>query len=872
MNATSAQIAFAAEFTLFLAALAGLAVTVLRPSLLTTGPLPRFASSLGFICIGNAAFLHGALVYDDDGAALVVLLRLVGLLLLGASIARSALGVGPRRLLLVSVAALLAAEVAVVVDDPGTPAAVVRIAGAGLLVAYLLMASRQSIPARVAASAAGTVLLVVLAVSVALSAVVVDNVEDEALARASQRAAVESGVIEASSDELLFRAASVVETLEETPSGRSILAAVAVGDPAAAGPAMAGTLERLGRFLLVGGFLGFVTVGDEPIDGPGIDDDAMLAQLPFTDVVQETKALDRPVSGRVLLTGQVVAMAAAPVRLEVESGAQVVGFVVAGDRLDSGYLQRRGADIGLAIIGRDGVLAASDERPHGDVVQDLVRDVLAADEPRTSVAGTEFLAASPIRAGGEPVAALVAIQPSTLADRTRESLFRTLFLVALVATTLAIILTALLGRRIGSGLARLTSTADAIQIGDFAARSNLDQPDELGMLGAAFDRMASGLQMMTDELRDAAVGEARLRSRLEAVVGGMGEALVAVDGEGKVTDYNAAAAELFDLRASTVRRRHVSRLPIIGEGGEDLTARLTEPAGAWTAEGHVRQEDGTLVPVVISAAPLRAPAGGISGAVALLRDVRSEREIERMKTEFLSNISHEMKTPLTPIKGYAGMLARRDVPPERAREFAGEILQSASQLERVITQLVNFASAAAGRLDPRPERVPVRTAFDAAVERWGDRIGEGHKLERRVSRGTPDLLVDRRLLDQALDELLDNAVKYSPQGGRVTLTAELGGNGSAHLVRVSVTDRGVGIPPERLDMIFADFSQADGSSTRQFGGLGLGLPFVRSVAKAHGGDVSFRSNPGRGSTFTLELPAADTEGVGAEEQAREPVR
>lgn len=144
MSATSAQIAFAAEFTLFLAALAGLAVTVLRPSLLTTGPLGRFASSFGFICIGNAAFLHGALVYDDDRSPLVVLLRTVGLLLLGASIARSALGPGPRRLLLISVAALLAAEVAVVIDDPGTPAALVRIAGALLLVAYLLTASRRS--------------------------------------------------------------------------------------------------------------------------------------------------------------------------------------------------------------------------------------------------------------------------------------------------------------------------------------------------------------------------------------------------------------------------------------------------------------------------------------------------------------------------------------------------------------------------------------------------------------------------------------------------------------------------------------------------------------------------------------------------------
>jgi len=279
-----------------------------------------------------------------------------------------------------------------------------------------------------------------------------------------------------------------------------------------------------------------------------------------------------------------------------------------------------------------------------------------------------------------------------------------------------------------------------------------------------------------------------------------------------------------------------------------------------------------MVPVLLSAAPLRAPAGGVAGAVALLRDVRREREIERMKTEFLSNISHEMKTPLTPIKGYAGMLARRDVPPDRTREFATEILASASQLERVITQLVNFASAAAGRLDPRPERIAPRSLLDGAVERWNDRIAGSHRIERRVSRGTPELLVDRRLVDQALDELLDNAVKYSPDGGRIVLQAEPGGNGSAHLVQLSVSDRGVGIPPERAELIFADFAQADGSSTRQFGGLGLGLPFVRSVARAHGGEVRLRSVAGRGSTFTIELPAADTDGVGTTGPKAERVR
>jgi signal transduction histidine kinase len=281
--------------------------------------------------------------------------------------------------------------------------------------------------------------------------------------------------------------------------------------------------------------------------------------------------------------------------------------------------------------------------------------------------------------------------------------------------------------------------------------------------------------------------------------------------------------------------------------------RLSEPPTApWAAEGVVTRPDGTEVPVAVSGAALRGAAGELAGSVAVVRDMRREREVDRMKTEFLSNISHEMKTPLTPIKGYAQMLATRDLPPARARNFAAEIVSGAHQLERVINQLVNFATMAAGRLEPRPEPLRPRAVLDDVVQRWAERVGEAHQVERRVSRGTPDLLVDRRLLDLSLDELLDNAVKYSPEGGRVTVSAASDGNGC---VLVSVRDRGVGVPADRLGTIFGDFAQGDGSSTREFGGLGLGLPMVRHVAEAHGGELTCESTPGRGSTFTLRLPA-----------------
>src|SRR5205823_5965962 len=144
-----------------------------------------------------------------------------------------------------------------------------------------------------------------------------------------------------------------------------------------------------------------------------------------------------------------------------------------------------------------------------------------------------------------------------------------------------------------------------------------------------------------------------------------------------------------------------------------------------------------------------------------------------MKTEFLSNISHELRTPLTPIKGYAEMMRTRDISQEQTHEFLGWILQSTERLERIIDLLVNFAAIEAGRLRLRTEPVKVRQLVDKVVDRWAGRLDERHPISRRVGRGVPEVVGDRRLLERALDELVDNAVKYSPSGGRVSIEAQL---------------------------------------------------------------------------------------------------
>ena len=239
-----------------------------------------------------------------------------------------------------------------------------------------------------------------------------------------------------------------------------------------------------------------------------------------------------------------------------------------------------------------------------------------------------------------------------------------------------------------------------------------------------------------------------------------------------------------------------------------------------------------------------------------MRDMTREREIERMKTEFLSNISHELRTPLTPIKGYAEILGRKDVPPHKAEKFVQGILESTSRLERIVQLLVDFSAMEAGRLEPHSKTIDISAMVNSLAEEWAARTDK-HDVVADVDPEPHLVLGDERLLRRSLEEILDNAVKFSPYGGTVKLAVKpVSGNGRGDQVEVSVSDEGIGIPPEDISRIFSDFQQLDGSETRAYGGLGLGLAFVQRIVEAHDGSVRVESRPAEGTKLTIAIPAA----------------
>jgi len=585
-------------------------------------------------------------------------------------------------------------------------------------------------------------------------------------------------------------------------------------------------------------------------------DPATATQLAGSPPVSEALQAADSRSAPQVINRQALAVGVAPVK-----APRLVGVVVASVLFDGPYLNTRRftePQLNLAMVSRDGILAKSDGRapPPGDL-QRVAEKALQENTSVSSSAGGFFIAAQPKGPDVDrPTFAVVAAEPTTLVDDTRNSLFRTLFLVALGASLLALVVALAVGDRIGAGLRRLTAAAEGIQGGDLTVRAAVRSEDEIGVLSDTFDSMATSIESLADELRQAADDEAQLRNRLEAVVAGMGEALIAVDVNGRIATFNRAAEDLVNRPATAALGRPIDKVvKLKSEDGQDLSARLRTPSEApWNETGQVVQRGGDEVPVVLSAGGLRSASGELIGGVFVLRDMRREREVERMKTEFLSNISHELRTPLTPIKGYAEMLRRRDVPRTQAREFLTGIIDSTDRLERVVDLLVSFAAFEAGRLRLRAEPLKVRELLDGLAQRWQAKLDPSHPLTKRVARNLHDVLGDRRLLERSLDELLDNAVKYSPSGGKVSVTAKMSENGAGPSVEISVTDHGIGIPEDRLDTVFDDFAQADASATREFGGLGLGLSFVRRIVLAHDGDILCESKPGKGSTFSIVLP------------------
>jgi signal transduction histidine kinase len=257
----------------------------------------------------------------------------------------------------------------------------------------------------------------------------------------------------------------------------------------------------------------------------------------------------------------------------------------------------------------------------------------------------------------------------------------------------------------------------------------------------------------------------------------------------------------------------------------------------------------------LTEAVMRDPAGVVAGRIFAFRDISSDRLVEQMKSDFVSTVSHELRTPLTSIYGFAETLLRQDVLfGERERQtFLGYIASESQRLTGIVDALLNVARLDTGDLQVNLAPTDVRDVVDEVVQSAQEGGTNGHRFVLEVPAEPLPARADRDKLRQVFSILLDNAVRYSPAGGTVTVGVER----KQDSIEVSVADEGIGIPQADQDQIFRKFYRGSDAETRSGpSGTGLGLFIARGLVTAMGGRIWVESREGEGSTFAFELPAA----------------
>ena len=382
-------------------------------------------------------------------------------------------------------------------------------------------------------------------------------------------------------------------------------------------------------------------------------------------------------------------------------------------------------------------------------------------------------------------------------------------------------------------IVELRDVARAIAAGDLARRPSLSAPGEVGDLATALYRMAEQLSsrlaaMRADELL------------MTAVLESLEEGVLALDERGMVVRMNQRARTLLDLDAALPFPRE-----LLPREHELRTAVETALGGAATPPTETLLHDRTLA---VAARPLAT-----RGAVVTVLDLTQLRRLETVRRDFVANVSHELKTPLTAVRGFAETLLDEEIPADQRRAFARTIRDNAERMQRIVDDLLDLSRIESGGWHPRAQRVDiagvVREVFSAVQDTASRR---GLQLVADVPAGAATVFADPTAFRQVIGNLVENAVRYTATGS-VTVRSRTGGGG----VWVDVRDTGIGIAAEHLPRIFERFYRVDAGRSRELGGTGLGLAIVRHLVDAHGGRVEAASVTGRGTTISVLFPSAD---------------
>jgi two-component system phosphate regulon sensor histidine kinase PhoR len=503
-------------------------------------------------------------------------------------------------------------------------------------------------------------------------------------------------------------------------------------------------------------------------------------------------------------------------------------------------------DTRITIIDKEGVVLGDSEKDPAvmenhsnrpEVIQALSSGVGSSIRYSTTLGCDMMYVAVPVTVNNEVVGISRVSLPLTEINKSLGYISRTIIGGAAITAIIAILLAIQISRTTTEPVKKLTQMSKRMAEGEFDSKIRVSSRDEVGELAGAFNRMAVRLKEMIGLLTTE-------RDRMSVVLSNMADGILVTDGEGKVIMINQAAEKIFQLSPDKALGHTFIEVVHDHEIG-DILQRCLNTREQQT--GLVEIEPGKQFLGVIA-----TPLSEQSGSVVLLQDLTKLRRLETVRRDFITNISHELRTPVASLKVLAETLQEGAIDdPAVAKDFLNKIDIETDRLAQMVNELGELSRIESGEVSLEVAPIDIGEVVARAVGRLkaqADRAGLSLVVD--IPSDLPEVLGDKERVEQVLVNLLHNAIKFTPSGGSISISAKIEGDD----IQVSVADTGVGIPADDLPHIFERFYKAD--KARASGGTGLGLAIAKHVVEAHGSKIWAESIEGKGATFTFTLPTA----------------
>ena len=407
----------------------------------------------------------------------------------------------------------------------------------------------------------------------------------------------------------------------------------------------------------------------------------------------------------------------------------------------------------------------------------------------------------------------------------------------------AFILYLLMARFLITPLNKMKGTTQKLVKGDFSGKIPLVSQDIFGELADNLNQLSSELQSKIAEIT-------KDKSELKTILSSMVEGVIVVGKDERILILTLPIYRMLDLRSRDVVGKSYWEVIRNEEINSTIKQVLIEKK-AVKKELKIISPEESYFDMQVS--PV-TDAGSLLGLVALFHDITELKKLETLRSEFVANVSHELKTPLTSIKGFVETLRDGALADKKKADRFLEIIQThAQRLEDLVNDLLSLSLLESKELKLHLVPVGLKELVEPVVDLYKERFDDKRQeLKINLPADIPSVRVDLKKMEQVFSNLLDNAIKYTPPGGKISISARA----QEGYVRVDVVDSGVGIYPEHLPRIFERFYRVDKDRARDSGGTGLGLAIIKHILQAHDGKVIVQSEPQKGSTFSIFLPSA----------------